>query len=66
MCYNKIIKRKEITNMTLRLERDNEVVLISPYGFEWYVDTELARAGLVEDFEADVETLQDEGFELVN
>jgi hypothetical protein len=52
--------------MTLRLERDNEVVLISPYGFEWYVDTELARAGLVEDFEADVEALQDEGFELVN
>ena len=52
--------------MTLRLERDNEVVLISPYGFEWYVDTELARAGLVEDFEADVETLQAEGFELVN
>jgi len=52
--------------MTLRLERDNEVVLISPYGFEWYVDTEMVWAGLVEDFEADVETLQDEGFELVN
>ena len=49
--------------MTLRLERDNEVVLISPYGFE---DTELARAGLVEDLEADIEALQDEGFELVN
>lgn len=52
--------------MTLRLERDNEVILISPYGFEWYVDSELARTGLVEDFEADVETLQNEGFELVN
>lgn len=52
--------------MTLRLERDNEVVLISPYDFEWYVDTEMVRAGLVEDLEADIEALQDEGFELVN
>ena len=52
--------------MTLRLERDNEVVLISPYGFEWYIDTEMVRAGLVEDLEADIEALQDEGFELVN
>ena len=55
--------------MTLRLERDNEVVLISPYGLEnvmvcrphekWFGD-------LLEDLEADIEALQDEGFELVN
>lgn len=52
--------------MTLRLERDNEVILISPYGFEWYVDAERVLTGLVEDLEANVEALQDEGFELVN
>lgn len=52
--------------MTLILVRDNEEIHISPYGFEWYVDTELVREGLVEDLDADVEALQDEGFELVN
>lgn len=52
--------------MTLRLERDNEVVLICPYGIEWYVDGEMVWTGVVEDLEADVKALQDEGFELVN
>ena len=46
-------------------ERENETVNISEYGWEWYVDDELVRAGLVEDIEVDIEILKDEGFEEV-
>lgn len=42
-----------------------EVINISPYGFEWYVNNELVRTGLVEDIDADIESLIDIGFEEV-
>ena len=43
-------------------ERENEVINISEYGFEWYVDHKLARTGLVENLEEDIASLLDEGF----
>ena len=42
-----------------------EVVNISDYGFEWYVDNKMVRVGLVEDVESDIESLLDIGFEEV-
>lgn len=42
-----------------------EVINISPYGFEWYVDNSLTRTGLVEDVDEDVLLLLAEGFEEV-
>ncbi len=42
-----------------------EVINISPYGFEWYIDNELRRTGLVEDVDEDVLLLLAEGFEEV-
>ena len=47
------------------LERDNEVINISDYGFEWYVDNKLVRIGLVEDKEKDIQFLIEEGFSIV-
>lgn len=46
-------------------ERGNETINISEYGFEWYVDNELIRHGLVENIEEDIQLLIDEGFEEV-
>lgn len=43
-------------------ERDNEVVNISEYGFEWYVDNKVIRSGLVENIDNDIESLLNEGF----
>lgn len=43
-------------------ERENEIVNISDYGFEWYKGDRVIRSGLVEDIEADIEALKDEGF----
>lgn len=43
-------------------ERDNEVINISEYGFEWYVDNKLVRSGLVENINEDIESLINEGF----
>lgn len=43
-------------------ERDNEVVNISEYGFEWYVDNKVVRSGLVENIDDDIESLLNEGF----
>lgn len=43
-------------------ERDNEVINISEYGFEWYVDNKLERSGLVENINEDIESLINEGF----
>lgn len=62
----KTSKERKNKNMTLILVRENEEIHISPYGFEWYVDTELVREGLVEDFDETIEMLKDEGFEQVN
>lgn len=42
-----------------------EVINISNYGFEYYVNNRLERTGLVEDLERDVESLIEEGFEEV-
>lgn len=47
------------------LERENETINISEYGFEWYVDNKVVREGLVEDLEATVQMLIDEGFKEV-
>lgn len=44
-------------------ERDNEIINISDYGFEWYVDNKLVRTGLVENLEEDIEMLKEDGFE---
>lgn len=46
-------------------ERDNEVINISEYGFEWYVDNKMVRSGLVENLDEDIEALKNEGFEEV-
>lgn len=43
-----------------------EVINISDYGFEWYVDNNLVREGLVEDKEKDIENLKEIGFEIVS
>ena len=40
-----------------------ETVNISEYGFEWYINNVLVRAGLVEDLESDIKILKEEGFE---
>ena len=42
-----------------------EVINISDYGFEWYVNNEMVRTGLVEDKEKDIEMLKEEGFTIV-
>ena len=42
-----------------------EVINISPYGFEWYVNNELVRTGLVEDINTDIESLLDIEFKEV-
>ena len=46
-------------------ERNNEIINISDYGFEWYVDNKLVRTGLVENLEEDIEMLKEDGFEEV-
>lgn len=46
-------------------ERDNEVINISEYGFEWYVDNKVVKSGLVENLEETIELLMNEGFEEV-
>ena len=43
----------------------SEQINISEYGFEWFVDGELSRSGLVENLEETIEMLIDEGFEEV-
>lgn len=43
-------------------ERENETINISEYGFEWYVDNNLVRTGLVENIEEDIESLLEIGF----
>lgn len=45
------------------LERDNETINISDYGFEWYVDNKVVRTGLVENIDKDIAALKEEGFE---
>lgn len=51
---------------TRKLVRDNEVILISEYGFEWYKNNKLVKTGLVENLEEDIESLKDDGFEEVD
>ena len=46
-------------------ERGNEIINISEYGFEWYVDNKMVRSGLVENLDETIEALKDEGFEEV-
>lgn len=47
---------------TRTFERDNQIVKISDYGFEFYEDGELIRVGLVDGLEATIEILILEGF----
>ena len=42
-----------------------EVINISEYGFEWYIDNKHVRSGLVENIEEDIASLLEEGFEEV-
>lgn len=52
--------------MTTRcFERGNEIINISEYGFEWYVDNKMVRSGLVENLDETIEALKNEGFEEV-
>ena len=48
------------------LVREDEKILISDYGFEWYVGNELRCSGLVEDRAETIALLLDEGFELLD
>lgn len=42
-----------------------EVINLSEYDFEWYVNNKLVRVGLVEDIDETIEFLKNEGFEEV-
>ena len=42
---------------------DYEVINLSEYGFEWFINGKSVRTGLIEDLEETVELLLDEGFE---
>ncbi len=42
-----------------------EVLNLNEYGFEWYVDGELVRSGLIEDIDDTIELLTSEGFDEV-
>ena len=46
-------------------ERDNEVINISEYGFEWCVNNKVVKNGLVENLEETIKLLMNEGFEEV-
>lgn len=39
-----------------------EVINLSEYGFEWYVNNELVRSGLVDDLDETIEILLSEDF----
>lgn len=39
-----------------------EVINISEYGFEWYVNNKVVRTGLVDNLESDIESLEEIGF----
>lgn len=43
-------------------ERDNEVINISEYGYEWYVDNKLVKTGLVDGLAATIDILINEGW----
>lgn len=42
-----------------------EVINLSEYGFEWYVNNKLVRSGLIEDIDETIELLTSEYFEEV-
>ena len=55
---------------TTCLEREGrfgeyDVVNISDYGFEWFVNNKLVKTGLVENKENDIKMLIEEGFVIV-
>ena len=49
----------------LENEDGTEVINISDYGFEWYIDNKLIREGLVENAEETIEGLKELGFKEV-
>lgn len=44
------------------MEKGYEVINLGFYGFEWFIDGELVRSGLIEDLEETISMLEDEGF----
>lgn len=52
----------ERTTYDLNWDEYHEVINISEYGFELYVDDTLERAGLVEDLEETINMLLDDGW----
>ena len=46
-------------------EREDEIININDYGFEWYKGNKVIKSGLVENLEETIELLQSEGFEEV-
>lgn len=45
---------------------DYEIIFISDYGFDWFVNDKRVRSGLVENIDDDIASLLDEGFEEVD
>ena len=43
-------------------ERENEIINLSEYGFEWYVDHKVVKTGLIEDIDETIALLENEGF----
>ena len=51
--------------MAWSLKRDDEIIVISAYGFDWYKGGQLQRSGLVENLEEEILALEDEGFSII-
>lgn len=51
--------------LTRCFERNNEVININEYGFEWYRDDKLIGSGLVDGYEETIESLIEDGWEEV-
>lgn len=47
---------------TRTFERENEVINISEYGFEWWINHKLEKTGLVENLEDTIELLINDGW----
>ena len=51
--------------VTRKFVRNNEIILISCYGFEWYKNNKLVCWGLVENIDLNVQSIINEGFKEV-
>ena len=50
--------------MTRESEIGFETIYIGDYGFEWWVNKDCARTGLVENLDEDIASLTEIGFEI--